>query len=653
MVIQHNLTALNANRNLNTVTGKQKKDTEKLSSGYKINRAADDAAGLSISEKMRRQVRGLTQASLNTTDGISFVQSAEGALNEVHALLQRGNELAVKAANDTNMAEDREAIYAEIKQLNNEIDRIARDSQFNERNIFDSSNASSGTKNATQFPNNFSDIIFLDTDYMSYDMQDFAGAISQASAAGKTFTQAGLANFAEQIRDTYMPVLLGDIVSALPNSAKPTVSGMQISLNMYYENNSTLAYVSSNGVSYQLGVNLKYLTQTGNVIMPDDPDDLATTIAHEMTHAVMFDGVTNGMLGVYGADKFPSWFVEGTAQAIGGAINYCDGLTKVAIPQGDAAIRNWLSKLTDTSNPYNAYAQGYIASMYLGYTAGGGGAVTAGTIANGLDKILKDIEDGYSLGQAISRQTNGTYGDLADFEDNFAKDAVSFAKNLVTAIGSGTGSIASKDGLAGSKDSLLKGGTSSDYFVLNVDQSNHYVNNLGGINTYTGGGATTTGGLKKDGSTNSDAAAKWGTSTDARRGTVQRSGSMFVQVGSESGQHISFSTFKLSANDLGTADIQVDSMKNAGEAIDKYKKAIQCVSTMRSEYGSVQNRLEHTGVNLDNIVENTQSAESLIRDTDIADAMMEYSVNNILAQAGTSMLTQANQSTQSILELLQ
>lgn len=306
MVIQHNLTALNANRNLNTVTGKQKKDTEKLSSGYKINRAADDAAGLSISEKMRRQIRGLSQASLNTTDGISFVQSAEGALNEVHALLQRGNELAVKAANDTNMAEDREAIYAEIKQLNNEIDRIARDSQFNERNIFDSSNASSGTKNATQFPNNFSDIIFLDTDYMSYDMQDFAGAISQANAAGKTFTQTGLANFAEQIRDTYMPVLLGDIVSALPNSAKPTVSGMQISLNMYYENNSTLAYVSSNGVSYQLGVNLKYLTQTGNVIMPDDPDDLATTIAHEMTHAVMFDGVTNGMLGVYGADKFPS-----------------------------------------------------------------------------------------------------------------------------------------------------------------------------------------------------------------------------------------------------------------------------------------------------------------------------------------------------------
>lgn len=651
MVVQHNLTALNANRNLNTVTGRQKKNTEKLSSGYKINRAADDAAGLSISEKMRRQVRGLTQASLNTGDGISFVQSAEGALNEVHALLQRGNELAVKAANDTNMAEDREAIYAEIKQLNNEIDRIARDSQFNERNIFDASNASSETKNARRFPDNFSDIIFLDTDYMSYDMQDFAGAISQANAAGKTFTQEGLSKFAEQIRDTYMPTLLGDIVSALPKSAVPTVSGMQISLNMCYRNDSVLAYVSSNGVSFQLGVNMKYLKETaGSIAMTDD---LATTIAHEMTHAVMFDAVTNGMLGVHGADQFPSWFVEGTAQAVGGAINYCDELTKVAMPQGDKAIQNWLSKLTDTSDPYNAYAQGYIASMYLGYIAGGGGAVTAGTIAKGLDDILKDVEDGYSLGQAISRKTNGVYDDLADFEDNFAKDAVSFTKDLVAAIGNGAGSIASPGGLSGSKASLLQGGARNDYFVLNVDQSDHYVNNLGGKNTYTGGGATMTGGLDRDGNSNPDAAAKWGTSSDAKRGTVQRSGSMFVQVGSESGQHISFSTFKLSANDLGTADVQVDSMENAGKAIDKYKKAIQCVSTMRSEYGSVQNRLEHTGINLDNIVENTQAAESQIRDTDIADAMMEYSVNQILAQAGTSMLTQANQSNQSILELLQ
>lgn len=652
MVVKHNLTAINANRNFNTVVGKQQKDTEKLSSGYKVNRAADDAAGLSISEKMRRQVRGLTQASLNTQDGISFVQSAEGALNEVHDMLQRGNELAVKAANDTNMAEDREAIYAEIQQLNREIDRIARDSRFNELEMFDSSNADPSGKNSRHVAGDYPEMILLDGGYMTYDMQDFSSAITQAANAGKVFTQAGLEDFANQLKSTYMPKLLGNIVNSLPNSAKPTVSGLQISLNMCYENSATLAYVSSNGIRFQLGVNMKYLTESGGKITMSD--DLASTIAHEMTHAVMFDAVTNGMLGSGGADKFPMWFIEGTAQAVGGAMDdYCSSL-KTAINQGDDAVQKWLSKLTDTSDMYTPYMQGYIGSMYLGYVAGGGGAVDKATIAKGLDNILKDIEDGYSLGQAISRQTNGKYGDLADFEGNFAKDAVSFAKELVKASGSGTGSIISPSGLSGGKNTLLQGGATSNYFVLNVDQNNHYDNSgvLGGKNTYTGGGATTTGGLDRDGNTNPDASKSWGSSLSGNQGTVQRSGSMFVHVGAESGQHISFSTFKLSAKDLGLADIKVDSMENAGKAIDKYKKAIQCVSTMRSEYGAVQNRLEHTGTNLDNIVENTQAAESAIRDTDIADTMLEYSVNNILAQAGTSMLTQANQSKQLALELL-
>lgn len=648
MVIQHNLSAANAERNLTAVTGKKSKHTEKLSSGYKINRAADDAAGLSLSEKMRRQIRGLSQASLNAQDGISFVQSAEGALNEVQDMLQRANELAVKAANDTNTAEERNAIYAELKQLNNEIDRIAKDSEFNNTSIFDSSNASSGR--AIRMPWGLSDIIYLSEDYISYDMQDFTSAINSAKAAGKTFTQAGLAAFANDIKDTYMPKLLGDIVSALPQSAVPTVSGLQISLNMVYENNSTLAYVSSNGTAFQLGVNMKYLTETGGKITMSD--DLATTIAHEMTHAVMFDAVTNGMLGTGGADSFPMWFVEGTAQAVGGAINYCQELTHTGMLNNDKQIASWLSELTDTSDPYNAYAQGYIASMYLGYVAGGSGAVTAAGIAKGLDNILKDIEDGYSLGQAISRQTKGKYSDLLDFEQSFAKDAVKFTKDLVAAIGSGTGSIASPNGLSGSKASLLQGGSTSTYFVLNVDQSSHYQNNLGGKNTYTGGGATTTGGLDRNGNANPDAAAKWGGSTSGNQGTVQRSGSMFVQVGAESGQHIAFSTFRLSANDLGVGDVKVDSMENAGKAIDKYKNAIQCVSAMRSEYGAVQNRMEHTIANLDNIVENTQAAESQIRDTDIAEMMVAYSNINILEQAGASVLSQANQNGQMVLSLL-
>ena len=135
MVVQHNLKAMNSNRMLGLTTASQAKSTEKLSSGYKINRAADDAAGLAISEKMRRQIRGLTQASANAQDGISCVQTAEGALNEVHDMLQRMNELAVKAANGTNQSEDRRYIQLEVKQLKSEIDRVAETTTFNERKL--------------------------------------------------------------------------------------------------------------------------------------------------------------------------------------------------------------------------------------------------------------------------------------------------------------------------------------------------------------------------------------------------------------------------------------------------------------------------------------------------------------------------------------
>ncbi len=137
MVVQHNLTAMNANRQLGIISGAQAKATERLSSGYRINRAGDDAAGLSISEKMRSQIRGLNKASTNAQDGISAIQTAEGALNEAHAILQRMNELATQAANDTNTSVDRNALAQEMKQLQTELNRIASTTQFNTMNLLD------------------------------------------------------------------------------------------------------------------------------------------------------------------------------------------------------------------------------------------------------------------------------------------------------------------------------------------------------------------------------------------------------------------------------------------------------------------------------------------------------------------------------------
>jgi flagellin len=139
MIVQHNMAAANTNRQLGVTNGNLAKSTEKLSSGYRVNRAGDDAAGLSISEKMRGQIRGLTQASRNAQDGISLIQTAEGALNETHSMVQRIRELAVQAGNDTNVTADRTAIASEISQLTQEIDRVANQTQFNQMNLLDGS----------------------------------------------------------------------------------------------------------------------------------------------------------------------------------------------------------------------------------------------------------------------------------------------------------------------------------------------------------------------------------------------------------------------------------------------------------------------------------------------------------------------------------
>lgn len=189
MVVQHNLTAMNANRQLGIVTNSQAKATEKLSSGYKINRAGDDAAGLSISEKMRSQIRGLNKASTNAEDGVSLIQTAEGALNETHSILQRMNELATQAANDTNTSTDRKAIKAELTALTSELNRIASTTQFNTMNLLDGTftgknlqvGALSGQK------------ISISISGMNANKLGLAGTDGKMSIAVSTFTAAGKA----------------------------------------------------------------------------------------------------------------------------------------------------------------------------------------------------------------------------------------------------------------------------------------------------------------------------------------------------------------------------------------------------------------------------------------------------------------------------
>ncbi len=398
MVVQHNLTAMNSNRMLGLTTASQAKSTEKLSSGYKINRAADDAAGLSISEKMRKQIRGLTQASLNAQDGISAVQTAEGALTEVHDMLQRMNELAVKASNGTMSKDDREYVQNEVDQLVTEIDRVAETTKFNE---------------------------------------------------------------------TYL--LKGD-------DTKPAVT----------EN-----------------VFKKFDVSTLNSVISD---------TSKISESNDFDSMTG---------KFTLKFTSGLA--VGGT---WDGKRIV----DDAA--------TNTTKEEIKLADAKKAEL-----------------------------DALNAAITNSKQVTGT---------------------------------ATADGAAFGMTSAATMKQSYTYAAA-IDVSLH------------------------------------------------------VGADSTANNRINLSIDSMSASGLHVTGLKVNGTdaSNATAAINTISDAIQKVSTQRSALGAVQNRLEHTINNLDNVVENTTSAESQIRDTDMATEMVKYSNNNILAQAGQAMLAQSNQANQGVLSLLQ
>lgn len=415
MVVQHNLTAMNSNRMLGVTTSTQAKSTEKLSSGYKINRAADDAAGLSISEKMRKQIRGLTQASSNAQDGISAVQTAEGALNEVQDMLQRMNELAVKAANGTNSEDDRNYIQDEVNQLIKEIDRVSTTTKFNETYLLKGDDTVKFTATPTAgLPTTLTD----GSDTAQAEIEITIAANSYKTEGGKsdvTFSLMGK-NFSVRLEET------------------------------------------------------------------DDNKTLATKLAKAMNE----NKITDSNVGAF------------TASA--------DDAGKITLTAAEKG------KVADTTV----------------------------------------IKDGAKL----------------------------------TAEGTGVLTL-----------DLHVGADSTSDNQISVDIKQMSATVLG---------------LKTGNSTTGDA-----------------------------------------TGNLDTLLVNGKDDKNARAAIDTIASALQEVSKQRSALGAAQNRLEHTISNLDNVVENTTSAESSIRDTDMATEMVKYSNNNILAQAGQAMLAQANQSNQGVLSLLQ
>jgi flagellin-like hook-associated protein FlgL len=625
MIIQHNMTASNTSRMLDITGGKIAKSSEKLSSGYRINRAGDDAAGLSISEKMRGQIRGLEQSSSNAQDGISFIQTAEGATNEVHALLQRGRELSVQAANDTNASEDRDAIQKEINAIIQEVDRIGNDTEFNTIKCFSLDGAAAGSAD-TQSVSKYK-VSLVDAFQTGGSTESSTGSTSTGSATNYTGATATLASTVEKYSENAASQILSKF-SGL--SAKASQNSVGLNLANMDGVNGTLASaevgltssIAGTDIEYKLNIDTSDYKPSGY-----DADKLASTVAHEMMHIVMDDTLTTGMLSK--TDRFPKWFVEGAAQTMGGG--FTAGHNTGVASMSNSQLSSYLSDFKT-----DVYGAGYLATMYLGAAADAGSSATSITavnssdIASGLDTIFTAVANGDTLDKAIADNTK--YSGLKDFQDHFAVDATTFAHNLATAVGAGAGSLLTTN--LSDKSSVLAGSftnaavsTPDATHMFNIaTNSTSYTNHYAGIYNGTSGGG---GGMPAD--------------TTA----------LHVQVGANAEQSITFNRFNISSAALGIDQVGVMDHTTAGNAIDSFDGALKAVSNVRSYYGAIQNRLEHSISNIDNTAENLQAAESRIRDVNIADEMVKFSKNNILQQAAQSMLAQANQSTQGILSVIQ
>ena len=648
MVISHNLQAMNAQRQLGNVSTDIAKNTEKLSSGYRINRAADDAAGLSISEKMRKQIRGLSQASENSQHGVSFVQIADGALTEVHDMLDRMVELTVQAANGTNSSFDRSAIQKEIDQLTKEINRVQETTQFNKIPVF-SENGHSPDEGI--YNSNIISAAILDTGSSKFTFAyiDSTGNTvntQETTATGKV--NSGLnKDFADFVVNAASSAA-AKITSAYPSLATAS-SNVTIGLNVQNIDgpNGTLAsaqlsmrYTNAwTQMTYTMNIDSSDYNPASFDTMSDaQKADLAATIAHEMTHLIMQDTLTGGMIG---DNRFPTWFIEGTAQTSSGDGGWV--YNGIGASTDNASIKSYMSKLD--SLPYGA---GYLATMALGYEVAKvqnpASTIVPSTIKDGLDKLFDTLVkqgQNQNLSDAIKIATNNKYSSLSDFETKFKSGEsvlLSDVKSILTqknnAVNPESGSLlASSLGEAQSetfKPSKLTG--SSNVYELDPSATAF-------ANSFGAGFPTVPQPVR-----------------GARHGVSEGGEDINVHAGADADMtnKIAIKRYDISAMAIFDGDkVDVMTEDSATKSIDIVGMAKERVSRVRSYYGAIQNRLEHTIKNLDNVVENTTAAESQIRDTDMASEMVKYTKNNILKQAGQSMLTQANQSTQGVMSLLQ
>lgn len=460
MVVQHNLAGMNSNRQLGITTTVMAKSSEKLSSGYRINRAADDAAGLAISEKMRRQIRGLSMGSENVQDGISLLQVADGALVEVHDMLQRLNELAVKASNETLQSSDRSYIQKEVDQIKKEIDHIGATAAFNERLLFDD-----------LYPNGL-------------PFKKLSDVIKSSAAETGSLKEAYNKN------GRYYPAATLDF-SAVDSSVISALNGKEFSF--------TCAQACDEVFKFSF--------------------DTSTTECK----------------------------IDGSTTRGSGTHNYIIGIKDCS---------------------------------------------------SGVDIVNKMFNFAYNTPLTGTTEGINTPNSIAVSHSNTIERT-------------------------GDAKFVLWGNVGSGYATADQAKNHNFSSGMGQVDC---------------------------SSFDTSINDVR---DLWIQSGPEGDDGLFITVNRVNSEIIGLKKLDVSSPVTARLGIEKVKEAIGTISEERSSLGAQQNRLEHTYRNNMNTEENTQAAESLIRDTDMAEEMVRFSNNNILAQAGQAMLAQANQTNQGVMSLLQ
>ena len=560
MRIQHNIMAMNAYRNYTNNTSALSANLEKLSSGYKINRAGDDAAGLAISEKMRAQITGLSKAQDNAKDGISLVQTAEGALTEVHDMLNRMYELAEQSANGTYEGEtDRAQLQKEVSQLKSEIDRIADSANFNGIKLLDGS-LSGGSEVSNLALDNSTAVKGVYTSATSADTQDLTGLTTNDIGKTLDYTVTWKDGTGAERTTTVSLTYQGD--------------GTGVD-NATVENNY---FTDANGNKY-------YLQNDGTLQQTDVEAAITAGLKADKDFSAAFDTTVTGNAFVFTART------EGSAGA---------QVVSTGVSSNTSLAATW-----DTSMGANA-------------------TVTTAAV----DSMQKFDATKIQIGEATDT--------LEQLEAKiFELDGHKFL----------VGSALTTDQIKGLGDDVTiisQANTTVD--ATDAAQIAAEISRVTGMETTTYATAPTGSNITN------------GTDVVFTKDTLSLTGeSLVLQIGDTSD---SYNQLEVAINDchaaaIGIGDLDISTQDGAAAALDVIKDAINYVSDVRGTLGATQNRLDHTINNLSVMEENIQDAESTIRDTDVAEEMMEYTKNNILIQSAQAMLAQANQVPQGVLQLLQ